>query len=228
MARNDDGAPKRASVIGLGRFGTSVAETLHDLGYEVTAIDIDEKRVAEIADDVTLAAQGDATDEEVLRSLAVDRSDYAIVAQGENLEANVLTTLILKKLRVPWVVAKATSTLHGELLRRIGANQIVFPERDAGLRLAHSLPVRHITDYISLSPATGVAKLTAPAHFVGDSLTELCAEVAGPLEILLIKRQGSLIVRPPMDERVEPNDELLVVGGDAAIDAFASLTDDAQ
>jgi trk system potassium uptake protein TrkA len=208
------------AVIGLGRFGTSLARTLHELGYDVTAIDIGERQVAEAADFVTLAAQGDGTDEEMLRSLHVERSDVGVVAQGENLEASVLTTLLLKRLGVPWVVAKAKTALHGELLARIGADRVVFPERDAGVRLAHSLAVRHINDYIPLSPTTGVAKLTAPAPFVGQTLAALCGERQTKLNVLLIKRGQTLITVPHYDERVQAGDELLVVGPDREIEAF--------
>ena len=219
--RKSTGDVERVTVVGLGRFGSSVARTLHELGYEVTAIDVDEKRVAEAADYVTLAAQGDGADEEVLRSLRVDESDVGIVAQGENIEASLLCALALKRLAVPWVVAKATTAAHGELLDRIGADRIIFPERDAGIRLAHALAVRHISDYIPLGPATGIAKLTPPAHFVGRTLAELCANEADRLSVLLIKRGSTLLTVPAFEERVQTGDELLLAGPDAAIDAFA-------
>lgn len=215
------GASERVTVIGLGRFGTSLARTLHELGYEVTAIDRDEKRIQEIADFVTLAAEGDGTDQELLLQLHVDRSDVAIVAQAENLESSVLSTLLLKKLQVPWVVAKAKTSLHGELLHRIGADRVVFPELDAGMRLAHSLGVRHISDYISLSTATGIAKLQAPANLVGRTIAECTGPQQRKLNILLIKRGRNLITVPHFQEVIQPNDELVVVGADRDIESFA-------
>jgi hypothetical protein len=117
------GPTERVTVIGLGRFGSSVARTLNELGYEVTAIDRDPKRIQEMADHVTLAAQGDGTDQELLQQLNVDQSDVAIVAQGENLEASLLSTLLLTKLKIPWVIGKARNSLHGELLRKVGADR---------------------------------------------------------------------------------------------------------
>ncbi len=223
MGRGEDGGrAERVVVIGLGRFGTSAARILHELGYEVTAIDAAEKAVAEAADFVTLAAQSDGSDEELLRSLAVERSDYGIVAQAESLEASALATLLLKRLGVRWVVAKAGSALHGELLRRVGADRVIFPEQDAGLRLAHSLSVRYINDYIPLSPFTGVAKLSAPAHFVGRGLGELCAPHADRLDVLLIQRGRQVITGPAPTDRIQAGDELLVVGADPEIDAFAA------
>ncbi|MDQ3779784.1 MAG: TrkA family potassium uptake protein [Chloroflexota bacterium] len=212
---------ERVAVIGLGRFGASVARTLQELGYEVTAIDSDERNVAEASDYVTLAAQGDGADEDLLRSLAIDRAHFGIVAEAVSLESGALTTLLLKRLGVPWVVAIAGTELHGELLRRVGANRVVFPERDAGIRLGHSLSVRYINDYIPLSPFTGVAKLVAPNHFVGSTLGELCAPHAGKLDVLLIQRGNQVITAPGADDRIVAGDELLVVGADPVIDAFA-------
>lgn len=220
MRQDNAGRPERVAVIGLGRFGTSVARTLHDLGYEVSAIDIDERIVAEAANYVSLVAQGDGTDEELLRSLHIDRSDVAIVAQGENLEASVLTTLILKRLGVPWVVAKARSALHGELLERVGADQVIYPEAEAGIRLAHSLAVRHINDYITLTQTSGIAKVVTPEHFVGRTIGDLGASTFAQLNLLLIKRGRQLIVVPSNEERIQEGDELLVVGPDSQISAF--------
>lgn len=212
--------PERVAVIGLGRFGRSTAYTLHELGYEVTALDLDERNVTDAAQYIALAAQGDGTDEELLRSLQIDQSDAAIVAQASNLEASVLTTLLLKRLSVPWVVAKAKSDVHGEILTRIGANRIIFPEQDAGIRLAHSLAVRHMSDYISLSQNAGIAKLTAPAHFVGKSLLELDLEQHFNLNVLLIKRGQKLITVPNYKEVIEAGDEMLLVGPDRDMATF--------
>jgi trk system potassium uptake protein TrkA len=212
--------PERVAVIGLGRFGTSLALNLHELGYEVTAVDISEQRVADVANFVSLAAQGDGTDEELLRSLHIDRSDVAIVAQGENLEASVLTTLNLKRLNIGWVVAKARTRLHGDVLARIGADQVVYPEAEAGSRLAHSLAVRHISDYISLTQNSGVAKVAAPDHFVGHTIAELGTSNYSRLNLLLIKRRRQLLVAPSLEERIEPGDELLLVGPDSDLSAF--------
>lgn len=214
------GPNERVAVIGLGRFGGSLARTLTELGYEVTAIDLDAQIVQEIAEHVTLAAQGDGTDQELLLQLGVEQSDVAIAAQSESLEASVLTTLLLKKLGIPWVVAKAKTSLHGELLRKVGADRVVFPELDAGKRLAHSLGVRHINDYLSLSATTGIAKLEAPATLIGKSLGECTAQMSGKINVLLIKRGTSLITVPHYQETIQARDELVIVGADADIERF--------
>lgn len=212
--------PERVTVIGLGRFGTSIAKTLHELGYEVTAVDQQEKTIQAAADYVTLAAEGDGTDQDLLEQLNVDQSDVAVVAQSENLEASVLTTLLLKKLNVPWVVSKAKNVLHGELLRKVGADRVVFPEMDAGIRLAHSLGVRHISDYITLSPTAGIAKIEAPANLVGHTIEELTQGKQTKLNVLLIKRGHQLITVPHYQETIMAHDEFLIVGADSDIEAF--------
>ena len=216
--RSDHGG--RITVVGLGRFGTSVARTLHGLDYDVIALDLDERRVREIAPAVTLAAQGDGTNEDLLTSLDVGRSDVAIVALGEALEASVVATLLLKRIGVATVIATAKSDLHGELLTRIGADRVVYPEHESAVRLAHRVAVPRIDDYISLSASGGVAKLDAPPEFVGQSLEHLLAACRDEISVLLIKRGDLLLVAPDPSERVLAGDEIVVAGPDRAIETF--------
>lgn len=220
MLRSRDGTDRRVVVVGLGRFGQSVARTLHELRYEVTAIDRDEQAVEEASGYVALAAQGDGTDEVLLRSLQVERSAVAVVAQGSQLETSVLATLVLKRIGVPWVVAKATTEVRGEVLLRVGADRVIFPERDAGVRLAHTLGVPRIDDYISLSPSSGVAKFAAPPNLAGRTLADVHAICGAHLSTLALKRGRHLITTPSLSERIEPGDELIVAGPDAEIEAF--------
>lgn len=224
MGKARIGVGSRVAVIGLGRFGTSVSRTLHELGYEVTAIDADPHRVEEVAEFTSLAAQGDASDEDLLRSLDVHHSDVAVVAMSSNLEGSILATLQLKKIGVPWVVAKAQTELHEELLKRIGADRVVQPERDAGLRLARSLAVPSINDYISLSQTTGVAKFVAPSYFVQHTVQEMLASCNAKLSVLLIKRGKTLIISPSYSESIQPGDELVVAGPDRDIESFVEQT----
>ena len=217
------GRPKktlRVTVIGLGRFGRSVAYTLAELGYEVIAIDLNERQVEEASDYVSLAIQGDGTNEDLLRSLQVDQSDVAIVAQGSQIETSVLTPLLLKRLGVPLVVAKATNSLHGEVLRRVGADRVIYPERDAGNRLAHTLAVPRVDDYISLSPSAGVAKFVAPANFIDRSLAEVQTACGAQLGIVAVRRGDLLVTTPSLQDRVQAGDELVVIGPDSEIEAF--------
>ena len=220
MPRRRQTQERRVTIIGLGRFGRSVVRTLYELGYEVTAIDRDEHQVEEVSDFVALATQGNGSDEESLRSLQVERSAVAIVAQGSELESSVLATLILKRLGVPYVVAKANNELHGEVLQRIGADRVIFPERDAGVRLAHTLDVPRVDDYITLSPTSGVAKFTAPPNLIDRTLADVHAICGAQLSVLALKRGRLLTITPSLEECIQEGDDLVVIGPDAAIEAF--------
>lgn len=217
-----DGALERVTVIGLGRFGSSLVRHLYEIGYDVIAIDISQDHVNAVQRDALLAVRADGTDEQALRDLEIDQSDVAIVAQGENLEASILTTLLLKRLDVPWVISKAKTDLHGELLNKVGADQVVFPEKDAGRRLAHSLGARVVSDYITLSANAGVAKLDAPDIFVGKTIGDLVGYRSQKINVLIIKRGNNLINLPSFQETIRTGDELVVVGADKAINAFVS------
>ncbi|HEV2128670.1 MAG TPA: TrkA family potassium uptake protein [Thermomicrobiales bacterium] len=219
-----DSTLERVTVIGLGRFGTSLVRHLYEIGYDVIAIDINQEHVDVIQRhrDALMAVRADGTDEQTLRDLEVDRSEVAVVAQGENLEASVLTTLLLKRIGVPFVVSKAKTDLHGELLSKVGADQVIFPEKDAGRRLAHSLGARVVSDYITLSANAGIAKLTAPEGFVGSTIGDLVGYRSQTINVLVIRRGNNLINLPSFQEVIRAGDEIVVVGGDRAINAFVS------
>jgi trk system potassium uptake protein TrkA len=220
VARAGIGLGSRIAVIGLGYFGRALARTSHELGYEVLAIDVSERLVQDATRYTALAVQGDGTDEELLRGLQVERSDVGIVALGSNLEASILSTMLLKKLGLPYVISKAKTDLHGEVLRAIGAHRVVFPEHDEGVELAHALAVPSILDYISLTPTAGVAKTTAQAWMQGQTLSELLEAVGAQVSVLLIRRGGYMIATPSFNERIEQGDELIVSGPDAQIEQF--------
>jgi trk system potassium uptake protein TrkA len=215
-----ESARKRVAIIGLGRFGSSVARVSRDLGYDVTAIDIDEQRVAEAADYATLAAQADGSDEEALLSLGVDRSEVAVVGQGQNIEESISCALILKRIGVPWVIAKAETDIHGEILTKVGADRIVFPESEAGDQVAHSLEIRHLVAYMNLTQTSGVARMEVPTTAVRQTVGQI--DVIRPdICIILIERGNILLPRPAADTTLLEGDVILVAGLDEAIDAFA-------
>lgn len=211
---------KRVAVIGLGRFGTSVAMVCHDLGYDVTALDISERRVAEATDFATLAAQADGADKDALLALGVGRSEVCVVAQGQNIEASISCALVLKQIGVPWVIAKAETDLHGQILVKVGADRIVYPEKEAGVQVAHSLDIRHDVDYMNLTSTSGVARLETPQHAVGKSLADIEEKGAGVC-VILIQRGNVLLPHPPLETRLGQGDIVLLAGLDSAIDDFA-------
>ena len=207
---------KQVAVFGLGRFGSSMAETLPDLGYDVLAVDINESRVQDIASKVTHAVQGDATNEAFLKELDIDHFDVAIVAMGTAIQNSILCTLLLKRLGVPYVIARADNELHGSILEKIEADRVVYPERQMGSRVAHVLTLRDVEDYISLLPRYGIAKIEAPPVFVDKSLSQLGFGRRGKwgVAVLLLQRGNEIIISPSEAELAQLNDILIVVGND--------------
>lgn len=151
------------AVIGLGRFGSSLAQELMELGYEVLGIDKNEEVVEDISELVTHAVVADATDEEVLRSLGIRNFDCCIVAIGDDIQTSILTAILLKELGVKTVVAKAISVLHGRALDKLGIDRVVYPERDMGIRVAHQLVTPNLLDYIELSNDYSIVEMKVPA-----------------------------------------------------------------
>lgn len=202
---------KQFVVIGLGRFGTSVAKTLSELGHDVLAIDNHESAVQEVMNDVTHAVQADARDEETLRALGVRNFDAAVVAIGDNLETNILVTIMLKEIGVGYVVAKAQTSLHGKVLERVGADKIVFPEKDMGVRLAHNLVASNVLDFIELSPDYSIMEIKTPAQFFNKSLGELNLRAKYGISVMTIKKPAEVVVAPGADALIEQGDTLVVI-----------------
>jgi len=163
----------QVAVIGLGVFGDSVARTLAEKGAEVLAIDASRDVVRRIADVVAYAAAADATDEEALVAAGVKDVDTAVVAVGDNLEGSILTTAIVRNLGVPNIIARALNHLHAQILREVGATEVVFPEQDIGVRVAHTILGRNLLEYFPLSPDYVIAEVAAGENFIGKALNEI-------------------------------------------------------
>jgi trk system potassium uptake protein len=203
---------KQVAVIGLGRFGSSVARTLAESGCEVLAVDVDEARVKAIADYVTDAVRANALDEEALRSLGLRNFEVVVVAIGHEVEASILTTVLLKEMGVPKIVAKAQDDLHGRVLQKVGADIVVFPERDMGVRLAHTLISRNVIDEIQLSTDYSILEMEAPPRFLDRSLKELELRQRFGLTVLAIRRVDRIIVSPDAEQTLEEGDVLVTLG----------------
>lgn len=200
------------AVIGLGRFGSTVAITLERLGASVLAIDEDEERVEEIKDYVSFAKVADATNINALRDAGIQNSDVAIIAIANDIQSSVLATLLVKELGVKYVVAKATSDAHGKILEKIGADLVVFPEKESGEFLAQRLVVPNIIDFMELSGNVKIFEVKSNPHLIGKSLDELQLRRKYNLSILAIHRGGDIIVNPHPDERIKEEDILYIVG----------------
>jgi trk system potassium uptake protein TrkA len=211
-------AGEQVMVIGLGRFGSAVARELERLGHQVLAIDRSEQLVNEISNDVTHALQLDAADEDALRSAGAADFATAIVAISSDAEPSIFATMVLKRLGVRNVIAKAGSQLHGEILDRVGADRVVFPERETGLRLAHSFNVPNVIDYLDVAPSFGIEKIRPPRSFVGKSLGELDLKARLGLTPIALRRGNQVFVNPAREERVGEEDELILIGRDDKLD----------
>ncbi len=203
---------KQFAVIGLGRFGSSLARTLAGMGYEVLAIDSDENKVEELADTVTHAVQANVLEEAVIRSLGLRNFDVVVVAIGQDIQSNILVTLMLKETGVRKVVAKASSHLHGRVLEKIGADIVVFPERDMGERVARWLVSRNIIDQINLSPDYSLVELTAPDELAGLTLADSDLRSKYGITLLAIRRGDDFIISPESGQRIEGGDILIGIG----------------
>jgi trk system potassium uptake protein len=203
---------KQAAVIGLGRFGASVARTLANAGCEVLGVDVDESRVKAVADEITDAVRANALDEEALRALGLRNFEVVVVAIGHEVQASILVTVLLKEMGIPKIVAKAQDDLHGRVLQKVGADIVVFPERDMGVRLAHTLISRNVIDEIQLSTDYSILEIEAPPRFLDRSLKDLELRQKFGLTVLAIRRADRIIVSPDATQIVEEGDILVTLG----------------
>jgi trk system potassium uptake protein TrkA len=205
---------KQIFIVGLGRLGMTIATALSDMGYDILAIDNDEKTIQEASVFLNHAVKADATSETVLRDLGAGNFDLAIVTTGSDVEASVLATILLKKLGVPRVIARANSDLHGTILDKIGADKVVYPEKEMGFRIAREIEMEGISDYIALDEKYGVTKIIAPSGFAGEKLGEIGFGPGGRngLTVLLIRRGEEVIVSPGADTMIKEGDALIVTG----------------
>ncbi|MDF2726000.1 MAG: potassium transporter Trk [Paenibacillus sp.] len=211
---------KQFAVIGMGRFGSSVAKTLIGLGFEVLAIDSSEQRAQELSNIVTHVVQADSTDEEALRALGLRNFDVVVVAIGQDIQSSILTTIILKEIGVPKVVVKAQNELHGKVLQKIGADKVVYPERDMGQRVAHHLISSNIIDYIELSDDHSIAEIRASRAMIGKSLGQLDIRAKYGCNVMGIKSGTAMNIAPRADDLIKEDDVLIVVGKNSDMKNF--------
>ncbi|MCL5057927.1 MAG: TrkA family potassium uptake protein [Actinobacteria bacterium] len=215
---------KQIAVIGLGRFGSSLAGTLAKMGYEVLAIDADENKVENLVDSVTHAVQANALEEHALKALGVRNFDIVVVAIGHDIQSNILVTLMLKEMGVKKVVAKASTDLQGKVLEKIGADIVVFPERDMGERLARSLVSKNIIDQINLSSDYSLVELNAPEEIAGRTLQESNLRKRYGVNLLAIRRGKDIIISPGARQVIDGGDVLIVIGSNEKLKNFETVT----
>ena len=210
---------KSYMVIGLGRFGSEAARQLCAHGGQVLAMDVSSELVQQISADVTHAVVADARDKEVLRALGAAEFDCAIVAIGDSLGDSVLATMNLKELGLPMIVCKAHDETHKQVLLKLGADQVVIPEKENAERLARSLSNPNVLEYIELSQEYGILEVPAPKRWLDKSLKELNVRAKLGLNIIAVERSGRIDVSPDADYRFCEGDVVVVLGDNQALEA---------
>ena len=210
-------AKKEFAVFGLGRFGKSVALTLADAGCEVLIADHEVEAVQELADLVTYAVEGDVTNQELVKTLGISNYEGVIIATGGDLEASVMATILVKEIGVPYVLAKAKTELHGKILKKVGADKVVFPEKDTGIRIANQLMHGNYFDAIELSETYSIMDLDMPEAWVGQTMKTLDLRAKYKVNVIGMKSNGMLNINPGPDVVLQKDDVLIVKIGRAHV-----------
>jgi trk system potassium uptake protein TrkA len=213
---------KQIAVIGQGQFGVAVATTTTNMGHDVLAIDINERKIQQVSNQVTHAVQADATSEAVLKELGINNFDIAVISMSSRIETNILATILTKKLGVPYVIARADTELHGSILEKIGADRIVYPEWETGTKLAQGLTLVDVEDYMPLTENYGIIRFKAPPYLLGQKLSELELGYKGKWQIavFMIQRDEEMIMNPRQAEAIKKGDVLILAGKHDKLENF--------
>lgn len=214
---------KQIVVVGLGRFGIALATTLSRLGNDVLAVDQNLEIVQSVAAQVTHAVQAEASNEAALKELGIGNFDIAVVAIGsDDIQSSILVTILLKRLGIPYVIARANNDLHGEILNKIGADKVVFPEAEMGERIGHEAILGNIDGYMPIVTGYGIAKIKVTPELAGKSLFDLGMGPLGEfgIAVLLIQRGEEVHVTPTPDETIDGGDIIIISGSDTKIGEF--------
>lgn len=214
---------KEYIVIGLGRFGSSVAKQLEANGCKVLAVDSNEKRVRQVAEYVTLAMCMDITNEDSIQELGVRNFDGAVISIGHNLEAAVLATIWAKEQGVAQVIAKAYDEMQGKILTKVGADEIVYPERETGIHLANNLAFNNLVDAIELTTDYSIIDVPVLNEWIGKNLKELKLREKYKVNVIGIKRNGQLILNPSADDPTVKNDVFVLLGTNNTLKKLANM-----
>ena len=208
-------------VFGLGKFGTSVAQTLAKNGCDVLAIDMNEEIIQDISDRVTHAVQADVTDADALNALGIRNFDVAIIAISNNMQSSIMATILAKELGVPFVLAKAQNDIHKRVLEKVGADKVVFPEREIGVRIANNLISENFVDYIELSDDYSIVEIAVLEEWIGKSLKELNMRAKYNLNVMAIRRsEDDIVITPGANEVLNEGEVLVVIGSNEKLQKF--------
>lgn len=211
---------RQFAVFGLGIFGGSIAIALYEQGFTVLGVDIQEEPVKELAGKITEVVQADTTDEKVLEALGIKNFDVAIVSIGNDIQSSVLTTLAVKELGVPLVIARAINTMHGKILSKIGADRVIFPEQDMALKVAKTLSFPNAIRTEELFPGHNIVETYLPTSLHGSTLNKSRLRNRYGITILALRRNGKYIVSPSADETLMDGDIIYVLGSEDQLKKF--------
>ncbi|MDQ0268538.1 potassium channel family protein [Cytobacillus purgationiresistens] len=214
---------RQYAVIGLGRFGTSIARRLHEAGQEVLGIDVNEERVEAAELYVTHAVVADTTEEKAISSIGIRNFDCVIVAIGNDMQASILTVMLLKDLGVKKIIAKALDKRHGQVLDKIGTDLIIYPERDMGERVANQLLSPNMLNYIELSKEYNIEEIMIPSKMAEKNLRELDIRAKYNVSAIAVVREGDIIISPSPDQIIHKGDFLVIIGNREDIAKFSSI-----
>ncbi|MDE7210373.1 MAG: TrkA family potassium uptake protein [Lachnospiraceae bacterium] len=212
---------KEYIVIGLGQFGTSIAKALMQNDCEVLTLDINEEKTRAIADTVTCAVTGNVLDPELVPGLGIRNFDGAIIAIGEDMEASIMATMVVSELGVPHILAKAQSELHAKILRKVGADRVVLPENEVGIRYANNLVHGNFFDAVELSPDISIMEINMRREWEGKSLKQLNMRAKYKINVIGIKSEDGFEVNPDADEPLLANSQLVAIGRNEVLNKLA-------
>lgn len=210
-------------VLGLGRFGISVAQTLYDLGYEVLGVDADEKIVNELSRHINHTVQADITSEEFLRSMDIKKFNAAVVAVGSNIQVSIMATVLLKEMEAKFILVKAQDIFQEKILYKIGADKVILPEKDIGIKVARNLAVENFFDMVEISADYSITSVEPPASWQGKNLGELAARTKHRINILAVKSRNDTNIMPSANTVIERGSVITIMGKNDDLERFNNL-----
>ncbi len=202
-------------VFGLGKFGRSVAQTLTENGCDVLAIDQSEETIQDVSDFVTHAVQADVTDADALSALGIRNFDVAVVAISNDMQSSIMSTILAKEMGVDYVIAKAQNDIHKRVLEKVGADRVIFPEREIGVRIANNLTSDSFVDFIELSEDFSIVELEVNEQWRGRTLRELDMRNAFGINVIGMRQGDTMTITPGPDKLLELGEILIVIGSNS-------------
>ncbi len=204
-------------VFGAGRFGSALAKELYEQGVEVLVVDINHDRVQELSSQIPNIVRADILDEGALEELGLGNFDVAVVAIGQNLEASIVATVAAKEHGIPLIYGKAQNELQSRILKKVGADFVVFPEMEMGMRLGRAISKKSIMEYIHFSDQYSIMEIVPPHKWIGRTIKDIDISNKYSINVIAVRKEGETLIVPLRDVKIEETDRLIVIGEDSVI-----------